>query len=97
MNHVPAKLNQAISILSKFRSRASLKILKMTYHFLFCSCLLYGSQLWGQLNITSQNKIQELQNRALRKILFLKKDSISQVYIWKDREILRIEYEWWYQ
>ena len=70
INHVATKLNQAIGILSKLRSRASLNILKMTY--LFCSHLLYGSQLWGQSNITSQNKIQKLQNRALRKILFKK-------------------------
>ena len=60
-----------IGILSKLRNRASLKILKMTYS-LFCSHLLYGSQLRGQSNITSQNKIQKLQIRALRKILFQK-------------------------
>ena len=72
INHVATKLNQVIGILSKLRSRASLTILKMTYHSLFCSHLLYGSQLWGQSNITSQNKIQKLRNRALRKILFKK-------------------------
>ena len=70
INHVATKLNQAIGILSKLRNRASLKILKMTYHSLFHSHLLYRSQLWVQSNITSQNKIQERQNRALRKILF---------------------------
>ena len=70
IKHVATKLNQAIAILSKLRSRASLKILKMTYRSLFCSNLLYESQLWGQSNKTSQNKIQELQNRTLRKILF---------------------------
>ena len=47
INHVATKLNQAIGILSKLRNRASLKILKMTYHSLFCSHLLYGSQLWA--------------------------------------------------
>ena len=73
INHVATKLNQAIGILSKLRNRASLKILKMTYH----SHLLYGSQLWGQSNITSQNKIQKLQNRALRKILFKKNQDSS--------------------
>ena len=68
MNHVAIKLNQTIGILSKFRNSASLKILKMTCHSLFCSHLLYGSQFWGQSNIPSENKIQKLQNRALRKI-----------------------------
>ena len=48
INHFATKLNQAIGILGKLRSRASLKILKMTFHSLFCSHLLYGSQLWGQ-------------------------------------------------
>ena len=63
INHVATKLNQAIAILSKLRNRASLKILKMTYHSLFCSHLLYWSHLWGQSNVTSQNKIQKFQNR----------------------------------
>ena len=76
INHVATKLNQAIGILSKLRNRATLKILKMTYRSLFCSHLLYGSQLWGQSNITNQNKIKKLQNRALRKILFKKKNKI---------------------
>ena len=59
----------------------------MTYHSLFCSYLLYGSQLWCQPNITSQSKTQKLQNRALRKILFKKQDIISQVH--KELEILK--------
>ena len=62
INHVATKLNQAIGILSKLRNRASLKILKITYHSLFCSHLLSGSQLWGQSNVTSQNKIQKLKS-----------------------------------
>ena len=73
INHVATKLNQATGILSQLRSKASLKILKMTYHSLFCSQLLHESQLWGQSNITSQNKIQKLCNRAFRKILFQKR------------------------
>ena len=80
INHVATKLNQASGLLNKFRSRASLKILKMTYHSLFCSRLLYGSQLRGQSNITSQNKIQQLQNSALRKILFKKSKILSVKY-----------------
>ena len=58
INHVATKLKQAIGMLSKLRNSASLKILKMIYHSLFCSHLLHGSQIWGQSNITSQNKIQ---------------------------------------
>ena len=85
---VVPKLNQAIDILSKLRSRASLNILKMTYP-LFCSLLLYRPQLWGQSVITSQNRIQKLQNRALGKILFKKQqDFIYQVY--KELKILKL-------
>ena len=40
ITHVATKLKQAIGILSKLRSRASLKILKMTYHSIFSSHLL---------------------------------------------------------
>ena len=70
------------------RNNTSLKTLKMTYHSLFSSHLLYGSQLWGHTNLTNQNKIQKLQNRALRKILFKKQqDSISQYY--KELQILK--------
>ena len=62
INHVATKLHQATGILSKRRSRPSLKILKMTYHSFFCSHLFYGSQLWGQSNVTRQNKVEKLQN-----------------------------------
>ena len=61
INHVATKLNQAIGILDKLRSRTSLKILKMTYHSFFCSHLLHGPQLWGQSNVANQNKIQKPQ------------------------------------
>ena len=77
ISHVTTKLNQAICILNKLRNNTSLKTLKMTYHSLFSTYLLYESQLWGITNVTNQNKIQKLQNRALRKILFKKQqDSI---------------------
>ena len=51
LNHVTMKLNQAIGMLSKLRYKSSSKQLKMTYHSLCGSDLLYGSQLWGQTNI----------------------------------------------
>ena len=88
MNYVTTKLNQAIGILSKLRNNISLKTLKVTYHSLFSFHLQNGSQLWGHTNLTNQNKIQKLQNRALRKILFKKQqDSIRQYY--KELQILK--------
>ena len=56
INHVTTKLNQAIAIVSKIRNNTSLKILKITYHSLFSSHLLYGFQLWGYKNLTNQKK-----------------------------------------
>ena len=44
----------------------------MVYHSLFASYLQYGAQLWGQASKANQNKIQVIQNRALRKISFKK-------------------------
>ena len=86
--HDATKLNQVIGILSKLRSRPSLKIVKMKYHSLFCPHMLCGCQLLGQSNITSQNKIQKLQNSALGKVLFKKQqDSITQVQ--KELKILK--------
>ena len=40
--------------------------MKITYHSLFGSHLLYVYQLWGQKNQTSLNQIQILQKRALK-------------------------------
>ena len=58
-----------------------LKTLKMTYHSLSSSHLMYGSQLWGHTNLTNQNKIQKLQNRSLRKNCYkTQQDSIRQYY-----------------
>ena len=70
--HVKIKLNRAIGILSKIRHNANPIILKVVYHSLFGSNLLYRAQLWGQTNLANQNSIQVLQNRAIRKICFKK-------------------------
>ena len=72
MAHVQVKLNHGIGILSKLRNNTNLKALKIVYHSLFTSYLQYGAQLWGQANKESQNKIQVIQNQALRKISFKK-------------------------
>ena len=73
---------------TKYTQKQYISTLKMAYHSLFSSHLLYGFQLWGHTNLTNQNKIQKLQNRALRKILFKKQqDSIRQYY--KELQLLR--------
>ena len=72
LKHITTKLNLAIGMLNKLRINTCLKTLKMTCHSMFSSHLLYGSKLWGHTNVTSQDKIQKLQFRALRKILHKK-------------------------
>ena len=66
------KIKPNRGILSKIRYNANPTILKVVYHSLFGSNLLYGAQLWGQTNLANQNSIQVLQNRAIRKICFKK-------------------------
>ena len=90
LNHVRMKLNRAVGILSRLRQITSLKILKITYHALFGSHLLYGSQLWGQTTAEHQEMIQTLQNRALRKITFKKRqESVTDIY--KEYKILKFK------
>ena len=88
LSHVFLKLNRAIGILSKLRHNTNLNILKIVYHSLFGSHLLYGCQLWGQQIGENQQKIQKLQNRALRKITF-KKMHESAKAIHKELKILK--------
>ena len=90
LNWVNSKLKQTIGIFSKLRHNTSLPILKINYLSLFGSHLQYGAQLWGQGNCVNQNNIQNLQNRALRKITFKKfHDPVNPLY--KDLKILKFK------
>ena len=54
------------------------------------SHLQYGTKLWGRGNCVNQNNIQNLQNRALRKITFKKfHDPVNPLY--KDLKILKFK------
>ena len=64
------KLNRAVGILSKLRYLVPQKILQTIYHALFSSHMIYGCQVYAQSNTTIKNKVQLLQNKALRKITF---------------------------
>ena len=54
-------------------------IRKMIYHSFFGTHLLYVCQLWGHNNKETQNKFRTLQNRALKRELFLKAPRITEV------------------
>ena len=61
------KLKQAIGILSKLKNNIYLKTPKMTYHYLFSSHLLYGSQLWRHTNLTEAEANTEATEQTLEK------------------------------
>ena len=68
ISQVKMKLNRAIGILSKLRYNANLSVLKIIYHSLFGSRLLYGSQLWEQKTLKTETTFQTLQTVPLRKL-----------------------------
>ena len=64
--------------------------MKIVCHSLFGSHLQYGAQLYGLGNCVNENNIQNLQNRALRKITFKKfHDPVNPLY--KDLKILKFK------
>lgn len=64
------KLKRANGMLCKARHYISHDDLKTLYYAIFSSHLVYGCQIWGQVNNTFNDKIFKLQNRALRIITF---------------------------
>ena len=90
LDQLTCKLNRKIGIISKLRHFNPLSFLKNVYYAFFDSLLNYGCQVWGVSNQSIIDKIQKLQNRALRKITFTaRQTSISPVY--KQLEILKFE------
>ena len=82
------RLSRAIGILSKLRYNLPLNTLRMVYHSIFNSLLLYACQIWGLNSQTIKTKIQNLQDRALRKITFSKSDcDMNKLY--KDLKLLK--------
>ena len=61
----------------------------MIYHEIFSSILLYGSLIWGQSNNYTINKLQILQNKALRVINFKHAQS-SVTPFYKECNILKL-------
>ena len=88
-SHVQGKLNRGVGILSKLRHNTNLKTLKIVLSFTFCIIYsIWCQALWGQANKESQNKIQVIQNQALRKTSFKKlHDPTAQLY--KDLKLVK--------
>ena len=70
-------------MLDKIRHYTSAEQVKSIYHAIFASHMTYGCQIWGQsFNNTHINKIQTLQNNALRIITFFPdfRDHVTPTY-----------------
>ena len=60
------KVNKSFYVLRRLREFVELKTLVAAYKSLVQPHFGYCSQIWGCLGITLQNKLQRLQNRAVR-------------------------------
>ena len=83
LTYIQVKLNHRIVIISKLRHNTNRDTLKILYYSLFGWHLQYRVQLWGQANKKNQNKIQVIQNQALRKIRFKKLQSHKDLILLK--------------
>ena len=65
---ITKKVNKGFHVLRRLREFADLKTLVMVYKTLSQPHFDYCLQIWGCLGVTLQNKLQRLQNRAVRTI-----------------------------
>ena len=61
-----SKVSRSVGILSKLKSFIPLQTLLQLYHSLVHSHLTYGITIWGLTHTTYLQKLQNLQNRALK-------------------------------
>ena len=84
------KLRQAIGILAKTKDYLTKDQRLSLYHATFSSSLLYGCQVWATRNDSFLNKLQSLQNTAIRIISNTPKyDHISPIY--QDLRVLKFK------
>ena len=83
-----SKLTRAIGMLSKIRHFVDSDTLRMIYYGIFSSILTYTSQIWGQ-HERIVNKLQILQNKALRVMCFGNPRSSANL-LFKDSKILKL-------
>ena len=83
-----SKLCRALGMLSKIRHYVDHNTLKMIYHGIFSSILLYSSLIWGQ-KVSIVEKLQIIQNKALRIINF-QHSRMSATPLYKTCKILKL-------
>ena len=90
MKTILSKLNRAAGMLAKIRHYLPAQILLSIYHAIFNSHLIYGAQIWGQGNSELRNKLQNIQNKAIRIINFKwREDPVAPLYY--KSKILKLE------
>ena len=70
------RLSRAVGMLCKIRHYVNFDTLKMVYHGIFSSILIYGSLIWGQHN-RIVNRLQTIQNKAIRYMMFKPKQTAA--------------------
>ena len=83
-----SRLSRAAAMLCKIRHYVDFDILKMVYHGIFASILNYGSLIWGQ-HSRIVNRLQTIQNRAIRYMTFKPKRTTA-LPLFKKCEILNL-------
>jgi len=96
MSYLSKKLSRCAGIFSKLRYYVNKEVLIKIYHSLFNSHLQYAILCWGSANLTHLNKLQVLQNRAIRNISkaprFFRLDNIYLNYrILKVKDLYNLE------
>ena len=84
-----SRLNRAAGMLCKIRHYVNFDTLKMIYHGIFSSVLMYGSLIWGQHN-RIVNRLQTIQNKAIRYMTFKPKRT-STIPLLKKTGILSLQ------
>ena len=93
-SHIQIKLNQAIEILRKLRYQANVPKLKLVYHFLFATHLLYACELWGQNDKKNTKSISNFPKQSTQIMVFRNRyESVGPLY--KNLKIIKLQYLFW--
>ena len=81
VDSLATKLTRAAGMLSKIRHYVSINTLRSIYFGIFSSLLTYASQVWAQFCNKHINRLQTIQNKAIRIINFSNfRDSVAPLY-----------------
>ena len=83
-----SRLSRAAGMLCKIRHYVNFDTLKMVYYGIFASILNYGSLIWGQ-HSRIVNRLQTIQNRAIRYMTFKPKRTTA-LPLFKECRILNL-------